>query len=137
MCHQVEMQGYWLQDCSMSEKDQAYCLLSEEWLHVDIQVLSASAFCLHSTLYGSLQTIKEIYVGNRLILVAMCFLAVIMYSIQLTCSYRVGPAPLERTLPSKYPSACLLPHFTSPMHLRTCFSQTWSKFICGTLSQVC
>lgn len=72
----------------MAEKDQVYYLLSEEWLRVAIQVLSASVFVsIVSTLYWSLQTIKEIYVGNKLLYAALCFLAIIMYGIQLTFSY--------------------------------------------------
>lgn len=70
MCCQVEIQGCGLQDCSVAEMNPVSYLLSEELLRVEIQVLSASVFVsIVSTLYESLQTIKEIHVGNRLICV--------------------------------------------------------------------
>lgn len=72
----------------MAEKDRVYYLLSEEWLRVAIQVLSESVFVsIVSTLYRSLQTIKEMYVGNKLLCAVLCFLAVIMYGIHLTFSH--------------------------------------------------
>lgn len=73
---------------AVAEKDRVYYLLSEEWLRVAIQVLSESVFVsIVSTLYQSLQTIKEMYVGNKLLYAALCFLAVIMCGIHLTFSH--------------------------------------------------
>lgn len=87
----------------MAKKHQVYHLLSEKWLHVEIQVLSASVFCVYSQyLVWVLINNKRNICWNQAHSCCHVFLgSVIMYNIQLTRSYMregVGPDPLERTL---------------------------------------